>query len=310
MKDSSTAVLLLTVLVLLASALIHTSAQERLTASISPSSISVKPGERVSLILTIRNMGDEPINVTGIRLSVLSERMFGVSLETGLGEYPIPFEKSVKVDPGQEKPIKRTVEVPRVPLAGDFRIRIAVETTGGIAYTQLKVHMGYTTGARLLLLLLVLIVFSLIYLIYRTIKGRISKKKRTKKRISRAEELIKKRDKYTKLLNKLEEERSEGRVDEEGYRKLRDEYESRISGVQEELERLLPLLNEDIKRVTSEVSKLEDGVRELKARMSVGEISKRAAMSRIKQKEKMMKEKKNFLSEMKVLVNRIRNGRG
>ena len=65
MKNNSTAVLLLAILVLLTPALIHTAAQEKISASISPSSVSVKPGERIDFVLTVRNMGNEPINVTG-----------------------------------------------------------------------------------------------------------------------------------------------------------------------------------------------------------------------------------------------------
>ena len=306
MKNNSTAALLLAVLVMLAAVLIHAAAQEKISASISPSSISVKPGERINFVLTVRNMGDKPINVTGIRLVVFSEQMFDVPLEMELGEYPIPFEKPVKVNPGQEEPIERTVEVPKVPLAGDFKLKILVETTGGTTYTYLRVHLGYTTEARLVLLLLVLIVVGVIYLIYRLIKGRVSKERRRRKKISRVEELVRERDKYTKLLSKLEERRSEGKVGDDEYRKLREEYESKVSKAQEELERLLPSLNKDIERVADEIDKLEEEIRVLKARMNVGEISRKAATSKIKQKEKMIREKEKLLSEMEALVDRIK----
>ena len=282
------------------------SAQGNVSARIEPKILTSKPGEEVEITLYVYNRGNSKIEVTGIRLYVTSETLFYLPIRAHLGEYKIPFDEPVEVDPGQEKPIKKIIEIPNIPLAGNFDIRVLVETTGGNAETELKVNLGYTVVSVGTLILLLLVTIGILYGIFLYVKGKVSKEGRFRRKLSRIDALLEERYRVTELRRKLDKRRSEGKIGEVEYQKLKEEYESNLSRIQTELERFIPELEKEVTTLKEEINRLKEEVRVIKARMEVGELSKGAGKSQLKEREKLLKKLEKRLSEAEHRLERLK----
>ncbi|MEM3739770.1 MAG: hypothetical protein QXP84_03145 [Candidatus Korarchaeum sp.] len=140
-----------------------TSFAQAISADISPSSLSTRPGSRERFSLTVRNMGRSDIDVTGIRLKIASRELFGIPLSLYLGEYAFLFDKPERVVAGGSKVIERTIEIPLIPFAGKFEVEAIVETTGGTAKTELEIELLHSWLSLSFLLLAFLITLMAIY---------------------------------------------------------------------------------------------------------------------------------------------------
>jgi len=272
--------------------------QGNITAQISPSSISVKPGEKIGLNLMVRNLGNADVNITGVRVHVISKTLFGIPVSIYLGEYPIPFEKPVKVRAGGETTIEKVVEVPNIPVAGDFSVELVVQTTGGSTTANMSVSLSYSLLSLIALLAAIFLISGVLYLIFRHIRmGRRPE--------SKIEHLISERDRYSGFLRKLEEKkaRGEGGIEHE---KLREEYSSKIAEIQSKLDEAAKKLQADVEKLLKEINSLEDGIKIIKARAELGEISKRDARREIEKRERLLVKKREDLSRKNSLLARIK----
>ncbi len=289
--------LLLILLALEASVLIS---QGNITAQISPNSISTRPGEKIRLCLTVRNSGNVDINITSIRVHVSSKTLFGIPISIYLGEYPIPFEKPTRVKAGGEITIDRVVEVPNIPIAGDFNLELIVQTTGGTAVTYMLVSLSYSLLSLLALFVVILLISGILYLIYRRIRSGVSR--RSEKKIG---QLLDERDKYVNLLRKLEEKRARGEAEKE-HEKLKDEYSSKLAEIQSKLDEAAKQLQVDVEKLSGEISKMEEDIKMLKARAELGELRKEDVSKIVRDKERLLMKKKEIISRKKVLLDRIK----
>lgn len=288
--------LLLILLVLEAPTLLS---QGNIIAKIYPNSISLKPGEKVKFLLTVMNGGNVDINVTGVRVHVRSKTIFGVPISIYLGEYPIPFEKPVKVRAGGETAIEKVVEVPNIPIAGSFDLELIVQTTGGVATTHMFVSLSYSLLSLLILFVAILLLAGILYLIYMYLRRKIRRRPEEK-----IDNLLKERNKYADLLRKLEEKKSRGEIGSE-YEKLREEYSSRLAEVRSRLDEAAKQLQIDLDKISIEINKMEEEIKILKTRIELGELSK-DDKKEIKRKEDLLMKKKEILLKKKALLDRIK----
>ncbi len=276
-------------------------------ARIEPTHLSTFPGEKVELTLYVRNLGKTPIEVRALRVKVTSIRLFSLPISLYLGEYEIPFDEPVKVDPGSEEPIKKVIRVPDVPLAGDFSLEVQVVTNGGAASTSLSLRLGLTPVTAGFMFLILLVILGIIYGIYRYVKGKISKEGRLKRKISRIDSLLVERERILGLKMRLEERRSEGRIGEEEYKKLKEEYDSSLERVQGQLDQFVPELEREASKVREKIEELEREIREIEARIEVGEIKKGAGKSMIKDRRKRLEKLQKKLSDLEARIKAIKS---
>lgn len=285
MKRKSIAIILLTLLIL---PLISIHAQE-ITAKIVPSYVEANPGENLDLKLIVGNSGPKEIEVTGLRVYVTSEEVFFLPIRVNLGEYFIPFDDPVKVPSGGQKEIRKTVEVPNIPLFGRFRLRVEVRTTGGSAFTYMRVGLRHSKTSLGVFFLLILLIILILYAAVRLVKGRLSSLGRFNRTISRVDALLSERNKLIELVRKLEEKRREGKIGESEYRKLREEYEESLSKVHEQLEVYRGSIRSMLSNIEEEMSRLRKEANEVKARIEVGDMSKKEGKRVLKEKEKAIR---------------------
>ncbi len=286
--------------------LLVVSSGQGVVARIEPSYLDTSPGERVELTLYVKNLGKTPIEVKSLRIRVTSVRLFSLPISTYLGEYEIPFDEPVRVNPGVEEPIKKVIRVPDVPLAGDFSLEVLVITTGGEASTSLSLRLGLTPLTAGFMLLIILLILGIVYGIYRYIKGKISREGRLKRKISRVDSLLVERGRILELKRNLEERRSEGRIGEEEYRKLKEEYDSSLVRIQGQLEQFIPEFEKEASRIRDQINRLEKEIKEIEARVEVGEIKKGAGKSMIKEKRKNLDKLRRKLQDLESRISSIR----
>ncbi|MEM3480530.1 MAG: hypothetical protein QXJ39_04395 [Candidatus Korarchaeum sp.] len=276
-----------------------TSFAQAISADISPSSLSTRPGSRERFSLTVRNIGRSDIDVTGIRLKIASRELFGIPLSLYLGEYAFPFDKPERVVAGGSKVIERTIEIPLIPFAGKFEVEAIVETTGGTAKTELKIELLHSWLSFSFLLLALLIVLGVVYAILKLSWRRVSRRK-----IYKVSDLLAERDRYYRLLRELEGRK--GRIGEREYSDLREEYTSGLRRVQSALEGMLPSLQEKVSKLEREMEEIEGEIRKIRARMEVKEVKRSEAESQIRRREVALEDRRKKIRELRELMDRIR----
>ncbi|RDD53143.1 MAG: hypothetical protein BA066_05960 [Candidatus Korarchaeota archaeon NZ13-K] len=291
--------LLLSIALLLLSMSVREGLAQTLSATISPSSISTKPGERERLSLTVRNMGTRDIDVTGIRLRITSRNLSGIPISLYLGEYSFPFDRPERVIAGGQRVIERVVEVPLIPFAGDFDVEVIVETIGGTTSTRMRVYLLHSWLSMSFLLLSLLIAAGLIYALLKLALRRVRRRE-----VYHVNDLLAERDRYYKLLRELEARK--GRMGESEYRELREEYASGLRRVQSALESMLPSLQERVGKLEREAGEIEAEIRRIRARVEVKEIKRSEAESQIRRREAALEERRRRIRELRDLIDRIR----
>ena len=276
-------------------------------AEMKPRVIAASPGELVEMSLVVTNKMKSSISVTGLRVRVTSEEVFFLPVRLPFGEYKIPFDDPVGVDPGETEEIRKNIEVPNVPLFGRFRLHVTVETTGGTTETSFLVNLRYSTLAVAVFLLLILIILLIVYLIIRKIRRRLSRAGRYRRRLSRLDIALAERDRYLELKRRLEERRAEGRVGDDEYARLKKEYDSALQKIQSELESIRPELERDLERLKEELKSVEGEIKTIRARMEVGEINKSAARKLLRDKEKRVSELRSLISSIERRIERIKS---
>ncbi|MEM0295696.1 MAG: hypothetical protein QXH90_07095 [Candidatus Korarchaeum sp.] len=276
-----------------------TSFAQAISADISPSSLSTRPGSRERFSLTVRNMGKSDIDVTGIRLKIASRELFGIPLSLYLGEYAFPFDKPERVVAGGSKVIERTIEIPLIPFTGKFEVEAIVETTGGTAKTELEIELLHSWLSLSFLLLALLIVLGVVYAILKLSWRRVSRRK-----IYKVSDLLAERDRYYRLIRELEGRK--GRIGEREYSELREEYTSGLRRVQSALEGMLPSLQEKVSKLEREMEEIEGEIRKIRARMEVKEVKRSEAESQIRRREIALEDRRKRIRELRELMDRIR----
>ena len=268
-------------------------------ATISPNSVSTKPGNREKFSLTVFNRGSSDIEVNGIRLRITSRELFGVPVAVYLGEYAFPFDKPELVKAGKQKVIERTIEIPLIPFAGSFDVEVVVETTGGNASTKMRVNLLYSWLSIAFLLITLLIAIGIIYVILKLSLRRVRRGK-----IYRISDLLGERDRYHKLLKELEGRK--GKIGEKEYGELKEEYSSNIRRIQSELESMLPGLQEDLAKLEREIEDINGELRKLRARVEVKEVKRGEVEAEIRKMEKLLEGKRKRADEIRDLIRRIK----
>ena len=284
-------------LILIFSPLISTS--QVISASISPSELSTKPGTKEKFSLTVKNMGKSDIDVTGMRLRITSKELSGIPLTLYLGEYYFPFDEPERVPAGGSKVFERTLEVPLIPFAGEFDVEVVVETTGGSANTKLKIELLHSWLSISFLLISLSIVLAVIYVILK-----LSFRKVKRRKVYRINDLLNERDRYYKLLKELEGRK--GKISESEYNELREEYSSELRRVQSTLDSMIPDLDKEINLLEKEISEIESEIRKTRIRVDVKEIKRSEAEESIEKMERILKEKRKKVNELRDLVKRIK----
>lgn len=275
---------------------------QKITAKIVPSYIEAHPGESVELKLAVRNSGQEKINVTGLRVYVTSEEVFFLPISADLGEYFIPFDEPVEVPPGGEKEIHKIVEIPNIPLFGRFRLRVEVKTTGGSAFTDMKVGLRRSNIYLGVFFIFILLIFLILYAAVHMVKGRLSVLGRFNRIVNKVDSLLSERDRLIELMNRVEEKRSKGKIEEKEYRKLREEYERSLNEVREQLRAHQISIRSMLSSIEEEMSRLRGEMSEVRARVEVGDLSKKEGKRIIKKREKAIR---SLEERAKILRNRL-----
>ncbi len=292
----------LAILLIIATLSLFQSLSQSVTARIEPPYLEASPGESVDLRLVVRNLGTKEIEVTGLRVYVTSEEVFFLPVRANFGEYQIPFDEPTKVGPGEEEVIHKTIEVPNVPVFGRFLLKIRVETTGGYAYSQLRVDLKYSSTSIGVFLFLLLVLLLLLYAVIRMVRSRVSGAGRFKRRVSKVDALLAEKERILELMRRLEEKRREGRVGESEYRKLKEEYERSLGEVQAKLNSYLEPFRSMLANIEQEISKLKEEREVVRAKMEVGDLSKGEGKRTLKEKDKAIK---SLEERAKILRNRI-----
>lgn len=275
------------------------SSAQAISADISPSSLSTRPGSKERFSMTVRNMGKSDIDVTGIRLRITSKELFGIPLSLYLGEYAFPFDRPERVVAGGSKVIERTIEIPLIPFAGRFDVEAIVETTGGTAKTRLEIELLHSWLSLSFLLIALLMTLGVIYAMLKLSWRRISRRK-----IYEVSDLLAERDRYYKLLRELEGRK--GKMGEREYGELKEEYTSNLRRVQSALEGMLPSLQEKVAKLEREIEEIEGEIRKIRARVEVKEVKRGEAESRIRRREVALEERRRKLRDLRELIDRIR----
>ncbi len=126
----------------------------------------VSPGSNVTVKIIIRNLGRREVVVDEIRAKVYSERVFCLPLRASLGYYILPLEK-VRVPPGEERVIKKVIEVPYLPLAGDFTAEIKAYGKGELGSCSVKFVLDYTPLSLLAVSISLAVLLGILLVIYR-----------------------------------------------------------------------------------------------------------------------------------------------
>ncbi len=285
MKSNGLAVILLLVAVLFLPQLVSQS----ITALIEPPYIEASPGESVDLRLIVRNLGSKEIEVTGLRVYVTSEEVFFLPIRANFGEYQIPFDEPTKVTPGGEEVIHKTIEVPNVPVFGKFLLKIRVETTGGYAFSELRVDLKHSNTSIGVFLFLLLILMLVVYALIRMVRGRLSSAGRFKRRVSKVDALLAEKERILELMRKLEEKRKEGTVGETEYRRLKEEYERSLEEVQAKLDSYLEPFKSMLSNIEQEIARLKEEREVVRAKMEVGDLTRGEGKKVLKEKDKAIK---------------------
>ncbi|MCS7103298.1 MAG: hypothetical protein NZ992_05405 [Candidatus Korarchaeum sp.] len=270
-----------------------------ISADISPISISTRPGSKEKFSLTVKNMGERDIDVTGIRLKITSRELFGIPLSLYLGEYAFPFDKPERVIAGGSKVIERTLEIPLIPFAGKFDVEVIVETTGGVATTKLQVNLLHSWLSLSFLMITLLLVLGVAYAMLKLSWRRVARRE-----IYKVSDLLAERDRYYKLLKELEGRK--GRIGEREYSELKEEYSSNLKRVDSMLKDMLPSLEGKVAKLEREIESIDTEIKKIRARIEVKEVKRSEAEAEIRRREVMLEDRGRKVKELRELIDRIR----
>ncbi len=125
----------------------------------------VIPGSDVKVKIFIRNPGGEEVFVEEIRAEIYSERVFCLPLKVPLGRYILPLQ--VRVPPGEERVIEKVLEVPYVPLAGDFEADVRAYGRGELGSCSVRFSLDYTPLSLVVALILTAALAGILLTVYR-----------------------------------------------------------------------------------------------------------------------------------------------